>query len=341
MARPSRHICVVTLLATVLSLAACGSDPENPEAEFGEFVSAKSGVDTEGAPKAYLMLPSGRLDVRAGAPVDRLPEDATTERRARTAPEGGVFVPLTWTYSTASMAKLEPVFGQPLPVEMTLITDGEDYPLASPTQERDGIAADAYYVAVEGTGEDLTLEVEYAGETQTLDLVTGETDKGRAAGLYGLNPADYSEKLRNCPTADWIDFGPLVQITFACSRSDVVVAPFVDGEWAPKGKTYAMIGLTSTLSAYAVYDTTGSGATYAVIGSKEKSELDGKRPTRVISEKGETGFAAGFLVFTLDGKLPSYLTFHRTYQLQRSAILGKIDAPFERTLDISGRLPLS
>ena len=322
-------------------MASCGSDPESPEAEVGEFVSAKSGVDTEGSAQGYVMLPSGRLDVRAGRPTDRLAADTTTERKVRTAPEGGVFVPLTWTYSTASMAKLQPVFGKPTPVEMTLISDGEDYRLVSPSAERDGAASDAYYIAVEGTGKQLTLEVEYAGETQTLDLVTGKTSKGKAAGLYDLNPADYSEKLKNCPTTDWTDFGPLVQVTFTCSRSDVVVAPFVDGEWAPKGKTYAMVGLASTLTAYSVYDATGAGATYAIIGSKEKSELDGNRPTRVIDGKQDAGFAAGFLVFTLDGKLPSSLDFHRTYQLQRSAILGKIDAPYERTLDISGKLPLS
>ncbi len=341
MASPSRHICVLTLLAVLLPLAACGGDAETTAADLGEIVSAKAGVDTEGAAKAFLMLPSGRLDVRAGTPVDQLAEGATTERQERTAPEGGVFVPLTWTYTTAEMAKFAKVFGRPLTVEMELVTGGESYPLAPPTIERDGQTAEAYYVAVDGSAEDLQLKVDYAGETQTVDLLTGKRSEGLAAGLYDLDPSDYSEKLNTCPSESWTDFGPLVQTTFTCTSSDAVVSPFIDGQWAPKGKEFAVVGVSSSLTAYAAYSAAGAGATYVVTSSREKSELDGQRPTKIIDENKSAGFAAGFLVFTLDGELPDALTFHRTYQLQRQAIVGDVEAPYGRSVDIVGELPLT
>ena len=341
MARPSRHVLVLTLLAIVLTSAGCGSDPETEIAKFGEVVYAKAGVDTTGAPKAYLQLPSGRLDVRAGAPIDGLTGDATRERTERDAPDGGSFVPITWTFRTVEMAKLAKVFGRPLTMEMTLVSGGQRYKLPAPTTERDGETADAYYVAVGGAGDQAKLEVDYAGETQTLDLRTGKRAAGRATGLYDLNPADYSEKLKTCPSSDWTDFGPLVQSTFTCSSSDVVVAPFAYGEWAPKGKTFAVVGVSSALTSYAVYSASGAGATYVVTSSKEKSELDGERPTEIVDANGSAGFAAGFLVFTLDGRLPKALTFHRTYQLQRQAIVGDVRAPYALTVDIVGNLPLS
>ena len=341
MARPSRHVLVLTLLAIVLTAAGCGSDPETEAAEVGEIVYAKSGVDTTGAPKAHVQLPSGRLDVRAGAPVESLTSDATRERTPRDAPGGGAFVPITWTFRTADMEKLAHLFGRPRTVEMTLVSQGERYKLPPPTTERDGERADAYYIAVEGAGEKATLEVDYAGETQSLDLRTGKRSAGRAAGLYDVDPADYSAKLKTCPSSEWTDFGPLVQSTFTCSSGDVMVAPFVDGEWAPEGKTFAVVGLSSNLTSYAVYSATGAGATYLATSSKEKSELDGKRPTTIIDESGSAGFAAGFLVFTLDRRLPNALTFHRTYQLQRQAIVGDVRAPFALTIDIVGNMPLS
>jgi len=339
-ASPSRHICVLTVLAALLPLAACGSDPESDETKVGDVVTARAGVDTEGAPKAHLMVPSGRLDVRAGDPVESVPADATRERSAREAPEGGVFVPLTWTYRTDSFEKLLPVFGRAQTIDMTLVSGDGSYPLAAPVAELDGEGAEAFYVAIEGTGKDLELELEYAGETQTLDLVSGKLKAGRAEPLYDLDPAKYSEKLKTCATEDWIDKSPLTQTTFTCTSADTLVLPFVDGEWAPKNTSYVVIGLTSTLTSYAVYSAAGAGATYTPSSSKEKSELDGKRPTTVIDEKGQAGFAAGFLVFTLKGELPKNLDFHRTYELQRSAVLGDVKAPFERTLDIEGRLPL-
>jgi len=339
-ASPSRHVCALTLLVALLPLAACGSDPQTDATDFGDTVAAKGGVDTTGAPKGHLLLPTGRLDVRAGKPIESLSADVTQERTERTAPDGGVFVPLTWTYLTTAMEKLEPVFGPTLPIDMTLVTDGESYPLTPPTPERDGERAEAYYVAVAGTGKKVSLEVEYAGVTQSLDLASGKRDPGAAKNIYSMDTSTYSEELKPCPSQTWIDEGPLAQAGFTCNRTNAVVVPFVDGEWAPEGTNFAVIGLTSTLASFAVHGVSGAGATYTVASGKDKSTLAGERSVKVLDQNGSAGFSAGILVFPLKGKLPASLDLHRTYQLVRSARVGNIDAPHARKLDVRGEIPL-
>ncbi len=340
MARPSRHIFVLTLLAVLLPLTACGSDEPSDATGVGDIVQAREGVDTEGSAKGSLMLPSGRLDIRAGKPITSLVADETREHEARTAPDGGVFLPITWTFRTADMETLARVFGRALPVEMTLVSGGEEYTLAPPEVARNGESIEAYYVAVEGSGKKAEIQVEYAGETQTLDLVSGKRKAGLAQGLYDLDPTQYSEELKPCPSDGWLDEGPLVQATFTCTRSDTVVVPFVDGEWAPKGSTFVVIGLTSDLTSFTAYTATGGGATYTVASSREKSKLGGQSPSRILEEKVLAGGAAGFLVFTVSGKVPKDLVFHRTYTLVRQAVQGDIDAPYTRKVDVVGNLPL-
>ena len=344
MARPSRHILVLTvlatLLATLLSLAGCGSDPQTDKTGVGDVVPARAGVDTEGAAKGFVLLPSGRLDVRAGAPVQNLAVSETRERRARTSPDGGAFVPLTWSYATADMKKLVPVFGRPLTVGLTLVSGGNRYRLSPPEVGTDGQSAAAYYVAVEGSGEDATIEIQYADVTQTLDLRTGDRSAGRAAALYDVDLTTYTEKLKTCPTKDWSMGGRLTQVAFTCSSTPVLVSPFVDGEWAPKDSAFAVLGVASTLSAVNFYAESGAAASYSVSSSTEKAELNGERPIKVIDETLDAGNAAGILVFPLTGELPKNVKFHRSYTLVRTAVAGTIKAPFERQLEIFGMLTL-
>lgn len=342
MARPSRQICALSLLAALLPLTACGSEPDSGATEAGDVVDARAGVDTEGAAEGFLVVPSGRLDIRAGEPVTELPADATTERTARTAPDGGVFVPITWTFRTGRIDLLTAIFGRPQTIEMALVSDGKRYPLAAPTADRNGEAVDAYYTAVEGEGEDLELKLEYAGVTQTLDLVTGEQQTEGAQGLYDLAGVEYTGEKRKCPTEDWLEGeDPLVQVTFDCKHTDALSVPFVDGEWAPEGSTFVVIDLTTNLASYAVYAENGAAALYAATSSKELSELGGDGPTGVLEqETGLGGADTSFLVFTVEGKVPTTLDFKRSYELVRTAKQGEVDAPRTRTLTIGGPIPL-
>ena len=119
--------------------------------------------------------------------------------------------------------------------------------------------------------------------------------------------------------------------TFTCTRTDAVVAPFVDGEWAPKDSTFVVIGLASTLTSFAVYGDAGAGATYTVASSKEKSELGGSLRRRVIEESGcWRVLAAGILVFTVqrraaEGPRPSTGPTRSSGR----AVAGDIDAPYD------------
>ncbi len=278
---------VLALLAALLPLTACSPDEKSAATRPGDVVLARAGVDTEGAAQGFLVVPSGRLDIRAGTPVESITAEATTEREQRTAPEGGVFVPITWTFRSGGIEKLTRIFGRPQPIDMTLVSDGTSYPLSPPSVERDGEAVDAYYVAVEGEGKELELELGYSGVTQTLDLLTGGQQTGRAQGLYDLGEVAYSDKLRACPTDEWLGRDPMVQVGFTCQRADSLTVPFANGEWAPEGSTFVVIELATVLTAYAVYTPTGGSAFYSPVSSKEKSKLDGEGPTGTIEDEGD------------------------------------------------------
>ena len=56
----------------------------------------------------------------------------------RTAPDGGVFLGITWTFGPGDMQAFDKVFGQPLPLKMTLTSGGKEYPLAPPRLTLDG-----------------------------------------------------------------------------------------------------------------------------------------------------------------------------------------------------------
>jgi hypothetical protein len=184
------------------------------------------------------------------------------------------------------------------------------------------------------------ISVEYAGVTQTLDLVSGKREPGEAKRLYQLNPTEVSDEPLPCPADGWIDEGPNVRATFTCTRYGTMVLPFVNGEWAPKDSSYVVIGLTSSLSSFLEFNVDGGAASYTVASNKDKSELDGKSPTQVLEETVNAGTAAGALVFTVSGKVPDTLTFHRTYSLVRQVVQGTIDAPYSRKVEVIGELPL-
>ncbi len=280
---------VLVLLAALLPLTACTRAEKFDATNPGDVVQARAGVDTEGAAEGFLVVPSGRLDIRAGTPVESIDAEATTEREQRTAPTGGVFVPITWTFRSGGIEKLTRIFGRPQPIDMTLVSDGTSYPLSPPSVGRDGEAVDAYYLAVDGNGERLELELEYAGVTQTLDLVSGSQETGRAQGLYDLADAKYSEKLRDCPDGNWPGRDPLTEVRFTCQRADSLTVPFAQGEWAPGTSAFVAIELVTALTYYAVYAPPGGAASYSAVSSREKSKLDGKGPTWTLESAGTGG----------------------------------------------------
>lgn len=333
-----RHVAALAVVAALLPLAACGDDPASEPRDIGAVVAARTDIDPGDHPKTHLLLPSGRLDVRSGEPVEELSRDDTRERRSQSAPADGVFVPVTWTYRPGAMKDFSSVFGRPETMEVTLVSDGQRYRIAAPVEDSDGEVTESFYVAVEGTADDVELEVEYAGVTQTLDLVSGKRRAGRAEQLYRLG--DYTPTTSPCPSEDWLREGSEVQVNFACTATKPLSVPFVDGTWVRAGHSFVVVGLSANLTAYTILNGTEGGATYTVTAGRDKSELDGRRATMVLDESNRGAVYGGYLVFEIKGDLPGSMAFRHTYQLQQSGVRGEIDAPDQLDFEIEGRLPL-
>ena len=180
-------------------------------------------------PKGFVMLPSGRLDVRAGDPVESLDEDATTGARGAHRTRGRRLPAAHWTFSTADDGGARArSSGQPLPLEMTLISGWRGVrPGVSPRLERDGAESGRllrrrrrHRRARHDRGRVRRRDP----DPRPLHRQAGDRP---GQGLYDAGPHDYSEKLKTCPTKDWADGRPADRrSTFTCTsyRTVVVVA---------------------------------------------------------------------------------------------------------------------
>ena len=144
----------------------------------------------------------------------------------------------------------------------------------------------AEYVAVEGNGKDLSLEVTYDGLTQTLDVGTGKLDKGVAAGLYDLPKTKI--KIKDCPTKEWFTTALIYQ-QYECQYTTAVPSPYVANKWAKKGHTWLSVRVATNLALYATGELDGALASYDVVGNKELSTIDGEKPLDTLNERGQRG----------------------------------------------------
>ncbi|MFI5622548.1 hypothetical protein ACIA03_03695 [Nocardioides sp. NPDC051685] len=127
-------------------------------------------------------------------------------------------------------------------VRLTVVADGHRIRLPSdePTDKRSR--------AVVGVpaGSSPTLEVDYDGETQVVDLVTGDVEPGRADPLEALagQPTKDSwqrgERVR-CPAEGQPD---LAEVGFTCGASPALELPYVRGlGWADEANPYVLLDL--------------------------------------------------------------------------------------------------
>lgn len=135
-----------------------------------------------------VLLPDSEITFVIGAPVETIEhglldveyDDPRWEDRPDLgAPDGGRLVPLTWRPR---------LVGAALPVEVRLVAGDQRIDLASlvPGNPSDTNEPRSVAVAVDGEVEvdDLAIEVEYDGLTQTADVASGEVDAGAAQALY-------------------------------------------------------------------------------------------------------------------------------------------------------------
>ena len=122
------------------------------------------------ASESTVELPSSNIFLHVSRPRGRW--DLTTQpARTVRAPVGGSLLAVAWMVGV----KLQPlpdslVDGWKVSADLTLVTGGRRYPLASGIH---GGASDSALVAVVGDGADAVVEVQFAGVTQRVTAATG------------------------------------------------------------------------------------------------------------------------------------------------------------------------
>lgn len=325
----------VLAIGLLLPLTACSDDAEpSPDTQPGDTVAGRiAGLDA-GKP-VPIVTPAGRLSVAFADPVKQLADDKTTDLRARNAPEGGAFVPIVWSFEDDEIfGVITRVFGDRKALELELVVDGEKYALTPPSS---GSGKTAEYVAVDGKGDDVRLDVTYNGVTQTLDGQTGELEKGVAADLYDL-PA-LKVRSQKCPIKKWLT-NPQFFVNYQCTALTAVPTPYIADTWAEEGHTWLAVRLQTTLSLFATGSLVDAVASYDAVDTTDLTTIDGKKPLGTLEMNESEGTLSGILVFDIEGELPKTMDVLRQYKLVLSGAAGETDAPERRSVKIGGELPL-
>jgi hypothetical protein len=329
-------LAALSALGLLLSLAACSEEqPESPDTKVGDQIEGRV-ADLDPGKSTDVLTPAGRLTVSFADAVTRLEKDEATDLTARSAPDGGSFVPVVWSFQDDDIyGEITRLFGDRQPMEVELVTGGESYTLTPPDA---GPGKKAEYVAVEGSGDDVTLEVTYNGLTQTLDAETGKLDKGVAKGLYDLPKTKI--KIKDCPIKGWFT-KPGVFPQYECRYTTAVPSPYVADTWVEKGHTWLSVTVATNLALFATGELNGALASYRVVDNTELSTIGGEKSLGTLNSKVNAGVASGTLVFDILGKLPKKMHLLREYTLTLNGVVGKIDAPEKRKVKIGGDIKLA
>jgi len=271
---------ILVVLAALL--AACGS--EKATLETGDIVRARFDDQFTDGSDADVTIPTGRLLIYAARPTDTAGADETRNREAVEAPAGTVLVPITWQYDTWASDRLDGIMEATETPIIELVSGGEKYRLPPPEREVEG--GESFYVVVDGDAEDRSLEIDFGGVTQTVDLTDGSRDEGQAAGLYDLD--DTRLKKKTCDQElPWFDTRT-VGAEFTCDLVGPVLTPYAAGQWAPDGSLWLALTLQARMRVYAETNLFGGGARYLATSVKVKPEIDDEGPAFSLSTNNET-----------------------------------------------------
>lgn len=334
----------IGLLALLPLVTACGEDEGG--VAIGDVVPARQDSQFSEGDRSWLNLPVGRLEVFLGEPTDRLEADDTRQLEAVDAPDGGSFVPLTWQYDAATFGRNAQYLGEEVTPRVDLKVDGASYRLPAPDQTGEG--ASSFYVLVSGNTDTPSLEIDFDGATQTLDLATGERDEGAASALYDLKPT--ARKTRSCTEqAVFKPASPRRLPSFRCSITAPVLLPYAGGEWAPEGTSWLAVTVTTSLLRY---DQIGadlrSGATYYAAGADTTFRRGGQEPALVLEDRGRTECpdanagctTSHHVIFESKGAKSDRLVTTQKLKLALASTMGGADSPDDQvvTATISSRL---
>ena len=267
---------VAMLLAGLLGgagLTACGD--QGSGAGSGDVVAGHLSDKVSGD-STYVLLPTGRIDLTVGEPVDEVTADQASDGEKHSAPDGGVFVPVTWEHDPfgEGAVPVNVIGADPQEADVVLMSGGTKADLGSPYQ----LAGDqgttdtgvgTMYVAVAGDGEDPTFQVAYDGLTQTVDPATGDRDAGVAEPLY----AEPTMGVEAPCTSEGFASGP-IRPAVSCVVNAPQRTPYLPGQgWAEPGHTWLLVTADITLSGVDVGRTA-----YDVQSVRPHLTLDGADP---------------------------------------------------------------
>lgn len=229
-------------------LAACGN--QGTGAAGGDVVEGHLSDKVTGD-STYVLLPTGRIDLTVGKPVDEVTADQAGDGEKHAAPDGGAFVPVTWEHDPfgEGAVPVNVMGADPQETDVVLRSDDTTADLGSPYQ----LAGDqgttdtgvgTMYVAVDGDGKSPTFEVTYDGLTQTVDPATGDRDAGAAAPLY----AEPTMGIEAPCTSEGFTSGP-IRPDVSCLVNAPQRTPYLPGQgWAEDGHTWLLVNVDITLS---------------------------------------------------------------------------------------------
>ncbi|MBF4764061.1 hypothetical protein ISU07_13075 [Nocardioides islandensis] len=275
-----------TVLAGLLvgaGLTACGDEASS--ADGGDVVVGHLSDKVQGD-AAFVLLPTGRIDLTVGAPVDEVTADQAGDGKKHSAPDGGAFVPVTWSHDPFGEGgvPIGVIGADPQEADVVLVSGdtradlGAPYRLAGDQGTTD-TGVGTMYVAVDGDGRSATFEVSYDGLTQTVDPATGDRAAGAAAPLY----ADRTVGVEAPCTQEGFAHGDVVP-DVSCVVDAPVRTPYLPGHgWAADGDTWLLLGIDITISGVRV------GATsYDVQSVRHRITVNGADAVEVDERSGDS-----------------------------------------------------
>lgn len=299
-----------------------------------------------------IIVPSATITVRVGQPVEEVDtalvdlEDLADAERARgsddpvRATDGAALVPVSWSVRPVPIGSSAEIQAVPFMVRLVAgersvdLADGSLQSLRSAGRET---SPPMSLIGVDEAAS-LSIEVEYDGATQTLDVTTGELDTGLAEGLYSPEPAIDTGCADRTVRCHMSTVDP--DSTWQVDRSDATITarrltihPY-DPElgWAAEGQRWATTGVhTASVSGVE------KGAGYRSVdrAGPVKLTLDGAEPERStgLDDDGLVGTRVGSVVFAIDAD-----TAPRELAVEQDLTLEGTQSP--RTLPVHISIPL-
>ncbi|WP_193607346.1 hypothetical protein [Nocardioides lijunqiniae] len=337
-------LAVAALVLGILVWNAAAGEP-TVEADVGEKLPLRSQPYGR---EVTVKLPGSDVTVRVGDPVQTLGhelldveyDDPTwDEQQDLVAPEDGSLVTASWRVQALGGFAREPDSN---PIEIRLLVDDQRVDLDSVVvgDTSDAISAldpTSVAVGVEGqpAADDLVVEVEYDGHTQTAHIGSGEVDAGVAQALYDASN-DFSPGCAQVQDTCAMRAAPGSRYrprraTF--TATNVTLYPYdATLGWADEGSVWAGVRL-QLFGADSVEDAAG-GYWSVRRQSAPRVSLDGADPVRREGLEASTFDSHGRVVFQVDADT-------EPRELVVSQLVTPRGAGAPPPLTIRARLPLT